>query len=62
MNIPRFAEITNKRIQRGRWTGLKEPDAAIVDCITGRNKSNRKFVRTKKTEDIQQSIKKAMTE
>jgi major membrane immunogen (membrane-anchored lipoprotein) len=62
MYIPRFAEITNKRIQRERWTGLKEHEAAIVDYITGWNKSSRKFVRTKKAEDILQSIKKAMTE
>jgi hypothetical protein len=62
MYIPRFAEITNKRIRRERWTGLKEPEAAIVDYITGWNKSNRKFVWTKKAEDIQQSVKKALTE
>jgi transposase len=55
-----FAEITNKRIRRESWESLKELETAIIDYITGWNKSGRKFVWTKKAKEIQQSIDKAL--
>jgi transposase len=55
-----FAEITNKRIRRESWESLKELETAIIDYITGWNKSGRKFVWTKKADEIQQSIDKAL--
>jgi transposase len=57
-----FAEITNKRIRRESWSSLKELETAIIDYITGWNKSGRKFVWTKKAEEIQQSIEKALSD
>ncbi|GHT90787.1 IS630 family transposase [Spirochaetia bacterium] len=54
-----FAEITNKRIRRESWSSLKELETAIIDYIISWNKSGRKFVWTKKAEQIEKSIEKA---
>lgn len=53
-----FAEITNKRIRRGSWTGVRELERAILEFIHGWNKSKRRFVWTKTSDEILESIKK----
>ena len=54
-----FAEITSKRIRRGSWTGVRELERAILEYIHGWNKSKRRFVWTKTSDEIIDAIKKA---
>ena len=54
-----FGEITSKRIRRESWTGVRELARAIVDYIHEWNKSKRRFVWTKTSEEISDSIEKA---
>jgi transposase len=54
-----FAEITNKRIRRGSWTGIRELERAIIDYIHDWNKSKRRFIWTKTTKEITEAIEKA---
>lgn len=56
-----FAEITNKRIRRGSWSGVGELEKAIGEYIKIWNGSDRKFVWTKTAREISKSIKKART-
>ena len=56
-----FAEITNKRIRRGSWTGIRELERAILDYIHEWNKSKRRFVWTKTHDEIASAIDKAKT-
>jgi transposase len=54
-----FAEITNKRIRRGSWESVSHLTRAIKEYIKTWNKSGRKFVRTKRADDILLKIGKA---
>ena len=51
-----FAEITNKRIRRGSWTGKKQLEKAIMDFIHEWNESKRRFVWTKTSDEITAKI------
>jgi transposase len=55
----RFAEITNKRIRRGSWESVSQLIRSIKDYIKTWNKSGRKFVWTKKADEILLKIGKA---
>jgi transposase len=54
-----FAEITNKRIRRESWESVQQLVKAIREYIKSWNKSGRKFVWTKKADEIMASIEKA---
>jgi transposase len=54
-----FGEITNKRIRRDSWSGVKELEKAIGEYIKRWNKSGRKFKWVKSAEQINSSIAKA---
>jgi transposase len=54
-----FGEITNKRIRRESWSGVKELEKAINDYITHWNKSGRRFQWVKTADQISASIEKA---
>jgi len=54
-----FAEITNKRIRRGSWITVRELERAILDYIHEWNQSKRRFVWTKTSDEILESITKA---
>jgi transposase len=54
-----FAEITNKRIRRESWESVPQLTKAIKGYIKTWNKSGRKFVWTKKSDEILIKIRKA---
>lgn len=54
-----FGEITTKRIRRGSWSGVAELERAIVAFVKHWNKSGRRFVWTKTSDEILASIKTA---
>ena len=54
-----FAEITNKQIRRGSWSGKRELEKAILDYIHHWNESKKRFVWTKSAKEIKESIDKA---
>lgn len=54
-----FGEITNKRIRRESWSGVRELETAIKDYIKHWNKSGRRFCWVKTAEEITSSINKA---
>ncbi|MDP7612011.1 MAG: IS630 family transposase [Nitrospinaceae bacterium] len=54
-----FAEITNKRIRRGSWTGIRELERAILEYIHEWNESKRRFVWTKTADEIIEAVEKA---
>lgn len=51
-----FAEITNKRIRRGVFRSVKEPEAAIREYIDVHNENPKPFVWTKTADQILASI------
>ena len=54
-----FAEITTKRIRRGSWSGVKQLERAIMNFIHNWNESGRRFVWTKSSRQIMESVAKA---
>ena len=54
-----FAEITNKRIRRKSWESVAQLAQAIRDYIKEWNTSGRRFVWTKKADELLTSIEKA---
>jgi hypothetical protein len=57
--LPRFAEITNKRIRRESWESVTQLKRAIKDFIKDWNIQGRSFKRTKKPGEILTKIQKA---
>ena len=54
-----FAEITNKRIRRESWSGVRELENAINEYIKHWNKSGRRFQWVKTANEISSRVRKA---
>ena len=51
-----FAEITTKRIRRGSWSSVRELERAIMKYIHQWNESGKRFVWTKTSRQIMESV------
>ena len=47
-----FAEITSKRIRRGSYSSVDDPEASIYDCLLQHNAKPKAFTWTKSAENI----------
>ena len=54
-----FAEVATKQVRRASWTSVKEMERALLEYIKHWNKQGKKFVWTKSSAQILDSIAKA---